>query len=350
MYKYILATALVSFCTTFSAIAAEPGRTIEDRFVSMALQGDLRPAKDLFRYAHNETDASNASDLARRFDSRFIVQSENLSVHTGDSLVDAIVLAYRYYWVRTLTGTESFGGGTTALEQALYQLLGQNGIDTSDTPLDIFALTGSVLHDRGFYYLDTPAPPLRDLFLWKRERHGKYTLRLTDRSQRVNVTFMDEFFSLGWKHFATLGLISTTGWVEGDRLYCVESAYDPVSENFRVSYLKHEGRHLADYQRYPGLPSESLEYRAKLTELAFADMTLWKLLDDFTIQSSPDTASPHAHANFQVTRDLYRELYGQPFPQAGNPWRDLDKSAITQAARLLLQRDTERLDAVAQQD
>ena len=54
-----------------------------------------------------------------------------------------------------------------------------------------------------------------------------------------------------------------------DTLYCVEWAYAPDTENFEVSYLKHEAQHLADFQRFPGLPSAELEYRAKLTELAF---------------------------------------------------------------------------------
>ena len=143
----------------------------------------------------------------------------------------------------------------------------------------------------GIHFLDTPAPPLRDLFLWETEENTSYTVSLTDRTQKVRVTFMAGLYSVGWKQFATLGLVSTTGWVEGDRLYCVEWAYDRESENFEVSYLKHESRHLADFELFPELQSTDLEYRAKLTELVFATTSIMRLLDDFTNKSAlnPDS-------------------------------------------------------------
>ena len=45
---------------------------------------------------------------------------------------------------------------------------------------------------------------------------------------------------------------------------------DRTSETFLVSYLKHEARHFADTLDFPNLSGADLEYRAKLTELAFA--------------------------------------------------------------------------------
>ena len=204
---------------------------------------------------------------------------------------------------------------------------------------------GSALEERGFHYLETKAPPLQDLFLWKREENKSYTVRLTDRSQPVRVTFMSEIYSMGWKQFATLGLVATTGWVNGERLYCVNGAYDRLSENFRVSYLKHESRHLADFKRFPGLPSTELEYRAKLTELAFATTSLRELLEDFTLKSSPDPGSPHTLANYRVTRDVYEALYKKGFPESGNPWVQLNVSAANKAARDLLASNTELLES-----
>jgi hypothetical protein len=147
--------------------------------------------------------------------------------------------------------------------------------------------------------------------------------RLTDRTQKVSVTFMNDIYSTGWKQYVTLGLVATTGWVEDGHLYCVGRAYDRGSENFEVSYLKHEGRHLADFERFPELQSADLENRAKLTELVFASTTTRRLLDDFTSKSAPNPASPHAHANYRVTREVYREMYGEPFPESGNPWQEV---------------------------
>jgi hypothetical protein len=158
---------------------------------------------------------------------------------------------------------------------------------------------------------------------------------------------MSEIYSKGWKEFATLGLVSTTGWVEGTRLYCIDGAYDRNTENFRVSYLKHESRHLADFERCPGLPSVELEYRAKLTEIAFTSLTLHGLLDDFTNQSAPTPESPHAYANYRVTRDLYQAMYGEQLPEAGSPWQNVNAAAANRAARKLLRKNTEALAAAS---
>jgi len=156
---------------------------------------------------------------------------------------------------------------------------------------------------------------------------------------------MTDLVSMGWKQYATLGLVSTTGWVEGERLYCVSWSYDRSSENFEVSYLKHESRHLADLERYPALKSADLEYRAKLTELAFASTSQRSLLDDFTTKSALNPDSPHSYANYRVTRDVYRELFDQPFPGTANPWQEVSTQAVRTAARDLLQRNTEILQA-----
>ena len=104
---------------------------------------------------------------------------------------------------------------------------------------------------------------------------------------------MDDFLTLGWKDYATLGMTSSGGWAAKESIYCLTWAWNHDSENFRVSVLKHEGRHVADFKRYPMLDALDLEYRAKLTELAFADTTLISLLNNFTSNAASNPASPH---------------------------------------------------------
>ena len=77
------------------------------------------------------------------------------------------------------------------------------------------------MESEGYHVLEDRAPPYRDLFVWREETVVTYRVRLTDRSYDVPVVFMDDFVSMGWKHYAALGLASTTGWVEDGRLYCV---------------------------------------------------------------------------------------------------------------------------------
>ena len=326
------------------SISAHGLDSVSDRYISMALQGDLSRVESLFTGMKPDTATISDVELASRFQSRFIDQSEELSPGTGDTFTDAIVSVYRKYWIFALMGNKSNQEGEVFLESSLRQVLSRHiNAEHSSPSASVFELIDRTFDEKGIHYFDTPAPPLHDLFLWKKEDKRKYSIRLTDRTQKVSVTFINEMYSPGWKQFATLGLVATTGWVEGGRLYCVEGAYDRSSENFRVSYLKHESRHLADFERFPGLQSADLEYRAKLTELAFASTSTRQLLDDFTSKSAPNPASPHAYANFRVTRDVYRELFDAPFPESGNPWQVIDAQLVNKAARDLLRHDTEIL-------
>jgi hypothetical protein len=330
----------------YGSTHADSSNSISENYISLALQGDLSQAESLFSGVSPETGPISDFELSQRFQTRFIQQSEGLSPRSGDATVDAIVSAYRKYWVLTLMRTMSIPEGEDFLESSLHQvLLGLGQTEFPGHSDNVYERIGEILDEKGYYYLDTPAPPLRDLFLWKKEENKNYTVRLTDRKQKVRVTFMTDLVSMGWKQYATLGLVSTTGWVEGDRLYCVSWAYDRSSENFEVSYLKHESRHLADLDRYPTLQSADLEYRAKLTELAFASTSQRRLLDDFTTKSALNPDSPHSYANYRVTREVYRKLYDQPFPELANPWQEASTQSVRKAARDLLQRNTEILQA-----
>jgi len=343
IYKIIIYFTTLIAPNAYTMASEPPGVT--ESYISMALQGDLSAASGIFRSAHTETHSLPEAELADRFTTRFIDQSEDLSPDTGDALVDAIVSAYRGYWVQALMQPGKVATGKNLLEDSLRRLLADYPPATSNTgETDVFKLVGAIFAAKGFHYLDTPAAPLRDLFLWKNEENRSYTVRLTDRTLPVQVAFMHDIYSLGWKDFATFGLVSTTGWVEGERLYCVSWAYDRNSENFEVSYLKHESRHLADFERFPGLPSADLEYRAKLTELAFATQSLRSLLSDFTAKSAPNPLSPHASANFRVVHDVYRAVYDSPFPDSVDPWVHVSEPAVTRAARALLQQSTDSLE------
>ena len=320
--------------------------SVSDSYISLALQGDLSQAESLFAGLNRNTAQASIVELAERFQARFIDQSEDLSPATGDAFTDAVVSTYRKYWVLTLMGNMSKPEGEAFLNASLQQVISQRGqVEYSNQSSDIFELVGKIFDDKGVHYLDAPAPPLRDLFLWRTEQRRNYSVRLTDHTQKVSVTFINDIYSQGWKQFATLDLVATTGWVEGDQLYCVDGAYDRSSENFEVSYLKHESRHLADFERFPGLQSADLEYRAKLTELAFASSSTRQLLDDFTSKSASNPASPHAYANYRVSRDVYREMYDKPFPESGNAWQGITTQSVNKAARDLLQRETKLLQA-----
>jgi hypothetical protein len=323
-------------------LSADPALDLGPRYIALAIQGNLVPAARLF--ADLDPDTSTPADraLADHFHDRFIARTEPTRPDSGEPLVDDVVAAYRSYWIDVMTGGNTEPEALAGLETVLRNTdLGSRNESRAES--DLFDRLDQQLEALGFHVLEERAPPYRDLLIWRSEKSVKYRVQLTDRAHHVPVVFMDDFVSMGWKHYASLGLASTTGWVEDGKLYCVGWAYDRTSENFRVSYLKHEARHLADLERYPELDSTELEYRAKLTELAFAFNSLVRLLRDFTVKSAQNPESPHALANFRVTRDIYAELHERPFPEDGDPWEYVSTERVNRAARTLLERHTRTL-------
>jgi len=341
--KVLVSAGFIYFYFSLIAHAAQDP-SISDRYIAIAIQGDLQAAGSLL----DEVDASSPAadrELVEQFRQRFIARSEPHLDVSGNAFVDSIITLYRDYWVRALLPLTVQPNVAGTLETALAESLRLHGGRSMDfdSPDDPYAVLQQALEAQGMRALVGPAPPLQDLLIWKSQTERQYEIELTDQTATVNVVFMSDFYSLGWKHYAALGLASTTGWVDDGTLYCVEWAYAPGTETFEVSYLKHEGRHLADLKRFPGLPAVDLEYRAKLTELAFAGSTQRRLLDDFTAKSAVNPQSPHAEANFRVTRDLWGDLYGTPFPGGSQAWMTVSRDKVNRAARRLLAEDSARL-------
>jgi hypothetical protein len=343
--KYILSNGIIYILFILTA-HANAVSFATDRYVAIAIQGDLQPALPLLDEVDDSSPAADR-ELAEQFRQRFISQSEVSADASGDAFVDNIVTLYRNYWARALLPARGHAIESHTLEATLAAslrlLVGSDPEPRLDSSNDPYAALRQALEARGLHAVVAPAPPLQDLLIWQNQAEQQYEIELTDQVTMVKVVFMSDFHSLGWKHYATLGLASTTGWVDGGILYCVEWAYAPGTEAFEVSYLKHEGRHLADLERFPGLPAAELEYRAKLTELAFASSTQRRLLDDFTTKSAVNPESPHAEANFRVTRELWSELNGSPFPGGSQAWMSVSRDRVSRAARRLLAEDTARL-------
>ncbi|MEJ2384759.1 MAG: hypothetical protein P8Y54_10225 [Xanthomonadales bacterium] len=304
-------------------------------FVTLAIQGDLSGASALFEHSVGAGDAGAA--LRTQFDDRFLKPYErSAAFRAASGPAHDVALLYRVYWRQNLLREVDAAVAEARLSRALEDLLRARAIEApaDSTPE---RLTARLLEDAGWHYSVSATPPWRDLFVWQTEEVRRYRVELTDVSVPVEVVFMDDFAAQGWKDFASLGLASTTGWVENDRLYCVAWAYDTQSENFEVSYLKHEARHLADLRRYPDMDTVELEYRAKLTELAFASQDLQRIWNDFRAKAADNPSSAHALANWRVVRDLEAALAVGGSPGAMAAW---DPDRVNRAARRLLRENT----------
>jgi hypothetical protein len=341
-HGWIIYLSLALF--SLSSGAAETG-TVSSRYIALALQGDVSQASLLFDKLAPPSEFDLDHELAKQFQHRFILRDEDGQPTSGSAFIDQLLAAYRQYWTQSMMGELPASEGSEWLDNSLYKLhKNHNYISILENTDDIYASLENAIGQQGFYSDFSFSSPWRDLVLWKTEQRKSFLIELTDRQQAVDVVFMDDFHSLGWSEFATLGMTSTGGWAKKDLLYCVTWAWDQASEHFRVSFLQHEGRHVADFELFPKMHAIDLEYRAKLTELAFASTTLPRILKKFTDNGSANQDSPHAFANYRVSRDLYRALFGSAMPESGNPWLRVGADKVNPAARILLDKHTRLLE------
>jgi hypothetical protein len=224
----------------------------------------------------------------------------------------AILSSYRGYWQDTMLQRKPIADAERQLLAELNRVLPSDSV-ASDLDMASERIK-SVIRSEGLIGLTGVTSPFYELMLWKIQTASTYRMKLPEETVRVPVVFMDEFVSLGWAGYATCGRAHSGGWATQDSLYAVRSAYNVGTENFRVSYLSHEGQHFADYKRYPKLEQPELEYRAKLTEIAVSDSTLGfrhgpkTILNGATLVVVLLSNDPYARAyDLDLLRELERE-------------------------------------------
>ncbi len=332
----------ISRCLALLVLATSQafGQTPDETpFLKAAGQADLSGMPAYFAGA-----AVAASPMLREleqgFQARFVSRSEPLSPATDIAFIDEAVASFREFWSEALMNPADAANARQRLMASLQLLTGESGSTNA-----LFDAVSRMVENHGYGISISPAPPLDELLVWGAEAREFHRVELTDSTETVEVVFVDNLVSAGWRHFASLGLNATSGWTTGDVLYCVRFSYDPGGEPFRVSYLKHETRHFADFRRFPGLDETTMEYRAKLTELAFANLTAPILLRRFALERDAKGTSAHLRANDRVSQDLYREVYGRPMPEDLTAWPADGVSRARFAARTLLDRNTTRLES-----
>lgn len=314
------------------------GSSFWSQYNHAALQGSLVPV-----LGEVESEEAEASPFLTMVRERFGPNATPVPETTGDPLADDLLRAYWRYWREALRGDLEPDAELPRIESLVDSVLANHGIavEAEESPLD---RAQAALEERGFHVRGGLTRPHWDLFLWKDQEEETYTVDLGDTTVSVNIVFMADFISIGWAHFATFGRSYPGGWADPEVLYCMAESYDRDSESFQVSYLRHEGRHFADYIRYPQLDQIDLEYRGKLTELMFAEASLYDLLAHFEAMADANPSSPHALASLAVVQDLSRRLQLTPDPEGNFDWQSVSPEAIHQAARDQLAAHDEQLD------
>lgn len=319
-----------------------------ERIFVIGLQGDLA---DGLRFLDSFDEASltpRQQDIRRKYYTRFRHGSE-LNAHlTDDADVIRLMELYHNYWRRALLDNKQIPLYDSLLADSVSALLiAQDptyAAKTYDELWDNFTqYLSEFLQKRGIYSATGKTGLLFDLLLHARETASSYGVTTPEDTVQVTVIFMDSTISNGWEEYATFGRYFPGGWATDEALYCAGETYDTSSENFTISYVKHEGKHFADYKRFPRLTGVDLEYRAKLVELSYANASMYELIRIFALNSSTDRQNPHAFANHCVLRDLSAacELMGDIANIES--WRSIPLATIQSNARELLFRHTQNL-------
>lgn len=330
--------ALLALVGPFSQSQAQhPQMTpVLGAYFKMVFAGDVSGARALFAAEPND---SGSKMLASRFERRFVERSDSLDLSSIDSaVVREIAELFQAYWRDALMQKAPVDALEEALASRLDELFVNRGYASSLDDMDTLSENvEALIREEGYFAQSGRTPPLLDLMIWTKNEAAKESVELTDATYEVEVNYLDNFISYGWSNFAAFGMTSTGGWAEEDGLYCLCQHYDLDSERFKLSFLKHETRHFADYELYPELQPSDLEYRGKLTELAFSDEGTYRLLEHFQNSANRVENAPHPLANWYVIEGLSKQLLDGEWPADAAAWQSVPKDQIRKAARRLLQ-------------
>ena len=340
-YPRIAATALIAIL----ACIAVPGPAraqhahmtpVLSAYLKMVFAGDVSGAADLFA---SEPEDRGSSMLVDRFERRFKERTDGLDLTRIESaVVRDIAELFQSYWLDALTQQAALDVLEGRLKGQLDDILTERGFasafDDEDTLLENVE---AFIRGEGYFAQSGRTPPLLDLMIWTDNKTTVESVELTDGTYDIELNYLDGFVSYGWSNFAAFGMASTGGWAKKDGLYCICRHYDLDSERFKLSFLKHESRHYADFALYPELQPADLEYRGKLTELAYSEEGTYRLLEQFTKAADRIENAPHPLANWYVVEGLSRHLLDGERPADARAWQSIPKDQIREAARRLLE-------------
>jgi hypothetical protein len=355
-----LAAAITLSAITLRAESSDTAKLDYSRIYSLCLDADVRSALGILQEIGRRPISTEDAAFKLEFENRFKYgedRSDYLEKHK--SPIDKLLGIYADYWRQALLNPgEDYDSGlreklgafiiawiSQAKDLRLQDL--QLQVSSEDT-LDVYLkkyIESFGYHTTGF----GKTAKLYDLLVWQTKEDTVYKFSIHGETISAPVVFMDDFITLGWEEYATLGKHYPGGWATKDALYCVKKGYDLKSENFLISYLCHEARHFEDYKLFPKLKGADLEYRAKLTELSMLDKTLYDVISRFIGNANYESENPHPFANYCVVRDLSRVLFGTEFEKDMDKWRETGKERINNASYELLKESTEELFKVGRE-
>lgn len=317
------------------------------KIYSLCLDGNVKSALALIELEDKKKLSTTEVKFKTEFENRFKYDVDQSSFMTKEKApIDSLLLIFREYWRKSVLNIEN--NYDTFFIRDYHNFLKEKFPHASEKEIredskDLF-LT-KYLKSKKLYTTDGIGKTgrLYDLLVWKNQKDTIYSFKIDHEKIHAKVVFMDDFITLGWEEYTTLGKYYPGGWATKDALFCVKKAYDLNSEDFLISYLAHESRHFSDYKLFPKLSSSDLEYRAKLTELSLAKKTIYELIEFFISNANYNSNNGHSVANFCIIKDLSKVIFDVEFEKDVNKWKAISKKKINKMASEILQSNTKSL-------
>ncbi|MCL6572737.1 MAG: hypothetical protein K6T88_13805 [Bacillus sp. (in: Bacteria)] len=314
----------------------------ESRFYAYCLQGDVAAAYEYLCAIPNKSKKYQA--LEYKYYYRFFVDKPMFRYKSNDPWIRKVIFAYYQYFISVLTKKSS----TEAEDQLMRSLVDLIPNNHSLSDLDsIEEQLVWMFKEKGYCFLGGVIMPYRGPFIWKTTVKKGFTVELPHQTQEVEVSFLSDFILQSWFHFSTFGEKFAAGWAMPDGLFYVNEGpknkrVNHDSNEFQVSYLKHEAQHQSDFSRFPNLQSKDLEYRAKLVELIYEPKSL-RLLKKFFYEKKNDPLLPHSYSSFVIMKQLSESIFSEKEVLSLNQWLKVDSSSVRNYAWGLFDEHTRQL-------
>lgn len=282
--------------------------------------------------------------------SRFIEKDEKYERSSKNDVINNICNIYHSYWDLKLLNSP------LNEDSILYDNLAHHLIDQKLTDLSYEELRPDMKNDKelsrviakeGFYSRFLYLNEIQDVLIWEQQDKKEYTISLPNEELVIDVVFIEKYANKGCIDYATFGMSEVGGWASSDSrmLFCNKGTYKLNSEDFKISYLKHEALHFLDMKAYPNLKSADLEYRSKLIELIYATKkTVHRLLYKFIIGGSNQTRNKsHAYANYFIHHHFSTVIFNKDFENDLKKWKEVTVEQINAASTKLFNDCTKKL-------
>jgi len=288
--------------------------------------------------------------LKKKYKNRFILKSESNEKISSSNIANDISSIYKDYWKREFIKQNNEDKTDSVLYKEICNYLIRNSLtklsyDSLNKNIKNDSLLKKIIEQAGmnceFFFING----FRDILIWDKQIKEEYTIQLPNDTLNVEVVFIENYIIGGHLDYATFGEFQIGGWASETSLYCNKGTYDLSSEEFDVSYLKHEANHFIDLQKYPELSSADLEYRSKLVELIYCDNTIYDRLKGFIREASPENRDyAHSYASYILILNLSKVLFDKEFETDIKTWESISPKEINEIARDLLQISDSKLN------